>query len=287
MKDLGQAKFILGIRITQTEAEIKIDQETYVEKILKNFNMLDCKVASTPSVPGQKLEKPGPTHKPDAGTPYQNLIGSLMYLSVCTRPDIAHTVNHLSQFNTCFTEEHWIAAKRVLRFLKGSKSHGLTYSKTDKKGLMGYADASHATSYDRKSYSGLVFLWKGGAICWESKKQKTVALSTAEAEYVAISEAAREAIFLKRFIAEITGEQERQLTIFSDSQSAIAIAQNPVHHQRTKHIDVRHHYIREAIENGHVRLEYVETGRMVADVLTKPLLKGKFTLCARGMGVEK
>ncbi|XP_063632933.1 uncharacterized protein LOC134804008 [Cydia splendana] len=210
-----------------------------------------------------------------------------MYLAVCTRTDIAHTVTYLSQFNTCYTDEHWIAAKRVLRYLKGTKSQGLKYKKSDKmKGLVGYADASHATSYDRKSFTGLVFLWKGGAVCWESKKQKTIALSTAEAEYVAISEAAREAIFIKRFVAEITGEREKQLTIFSDSQSAVAIAQNPVHHQRTKHIDVRHHYVREAVENGHIQLVYLETERMVADVLTKALLKGKFVLCARGMGLD-
>lgn len=285
MKDLGKAEHFLGMHITQNDIGIKVDQEKYVDKMLKVFGMADCKVASTPSFSGQKLSKPGPEHKPDPRIPYQNLIGSLMYISVCTRPDIAHAVNFLSQFNACYTEEHWIAAKRVLRYLKGTKCLGLQYRKTGKHKVQGYADASHATCHDRRSYSGIVFLHMGAAICWESRKQMTIALSTAEAEYVAMSEAAREAIFLKRLISEVSGEVEIPVKIFSDSQSAVAIAQNPVHHQRTKHIDVRHHFVREAVEHGHIELEYLETNYMVADALTKSLLKGKFSWCTLNMGV--
>lgn len=285
MKDLGKAEHFLGMHITQNDIGIKVDQERYIEKVLKVFGMADCKVASTPSVSGQKLGKPGIDHKPDPRIPYQNLIGSLMYISVCTRPDIAHAVNYLSQFNACYAEEHWLAAKRVLRYLKGTKCLGLQYKRTGMHKVQGYADASHATCHDRRSYSGMVFLHMGAAICWESRKQRTIALSTAEAEYVAMSEAAREAIFLKRLVSEISGQVEMPMKIFSDSQSAVAIAQNPVHHQRTKHIDVRHHFVREAVEHGHIELEYVETSRMVADVLTKPLLKGKFNWCTLGMGV--
>lgn len=286
MKDLGKAHLILGMNISQDDTGIKINQEKYVDKILKVFGMADCKVASTPLVFGEMLHNPGPEHKPDPRIPYQNLIGSLMYLSVCTRPDIAHSVNILSQFNSCYTEQHWTAAKRVLRYLKGTKSLGLKYSREegmDK--IQGFADASYASTFDRKSYTGVVFLWKGGAVSWECRKQRTVALSTAEAEYVAMSEAAREAIFLRRFIAEVTDTTEESVKIYSDSQSAIAIAQNPVHHQRTKHIDVRHHFVREAVEEGIIELKYVETTRMVADALTKPLLKGKFEWCVQHMGV--
>lgn len=285
MKDLGKAELILGMRIMQDDTGIKLSQEKYVDKILRNFGMTDCKAASTPTATGQTLTKPGSEHIPDPRIPYQNLIGSLMYLSVCTRPDIAYAVNHLSQFNSCYTEEHWTAAKRVLRYLKGTKSQGLKYSSTGRGPVHGYADASHASCYDRRSYSGVVFLYMNAAICWESRKQKTIALSTAESEYVALSEAAREAIFLKRFIAEVTGQPEAPVKIYSDSQSAVAIAENHVHHQRTKHIDVRHHYVRESVEQGHITLEYVETARMVADALTKSLLKGKFNWCVLNMSV--
>lgn len=288
MKDLGKAELILGMRITQDNSSIKVDQEKYVDKVLKIFGMEDCKVAATPSVPGEwhKLEKPKNEHQPDSRIPYQNLIGSLMYLAVCTRPDIANVVSCLSQFNTCYTEVHWNMAKRVLRYLKGTRSYGLLYTKCDQDSIIqGHADASHASTYDRKSYTGYVFISQGGAVSWESKKQKTIALSTAEAEYVAISEAAREAIFLQRFISEISQKEECPITIRSDSQSAIHIAENPAHHQRTKHIDVRYHFIRQAVERGIIHLKYEDTSHMIADGLTKPLMKGKFVWCTNQMGV--
>lgn len=209
-----------------------------------------------------------------------------MYVAVCTRPDIAHAVNYLSQFNTCHNTEHWTAAKRVLRYLKGTKSLSIKYSRKVKTNIEGFADADHAGDKDRKSYSGFVFLCQGGAISWESKKQRTVALSTAEAEYVALSEATREAVFLQRFMAEMKEESEKIINIYSDSQSAIAIAQNPVHHQRTKHVDVRYHFVREAVASEVINVRYVETGRMIADALTKPLLRGKFEWCVKSMGLS-
>lgn len=289
MKDLGKAELMLGIQIKQTLNSINLSQEKYIEKLLREFGMEDAKVVATPEVTGQRLEKPPSEHKSRDDLPYRALIGSLMYLAVCTRPDIAHSVNSLSQFNSSFDESHWIAAKRVLRYLKGTKNHGLKYIKGHNKPVEGYADADHAGEFDRRSYSGLVFIIQGGAISWESKKQRTIALSTAEAEYVSLSEAAREAIFLRRFIAEVTDGQcfklDEPMTIYSDSQSAIAIAKNPVHHQRTKHVDVRYHFVREAIVNNEVILKYKETACMVADGLTKPLPRVKFEWCVKGMGV--
>lgn len=181
MKDLGKAELILGMHIEQDDTGIKMNQEKYVDKVLKTFGMEDCKDASTPAATGQTLTRPEPSHIPDPRIPYQSLIGSLMYLAVCTRPDIAHTVSHLSQFNNCYTEDHWTAAKHVLRYLKGTKSLGLKYSSAGKGPVHGYADASHASCFDRKSYSGMVFLHMNAAVCWESRKQKTIALSTAEA----------------------------------------------------------------------------------------------------------
>ncbi|RVE41856.1 hypothetical protein evm_013500 [Chilo suppressalis] len=178
-----------------------------------------------------------------------------MYLAVCTRPDIAHTVSQLSQFNNSYGDEHWIAAKRVLRYLMGTKDLALFYRRGNQNEfVLGYADADHAGDFDRRSNSGWVFLSQGGAISWESKKQRTVAISSAEAEYVALSEAAKEAIFIRRFIAELRDGPNPAISIFTDSQSAMAIAKNPVHHQRTKHVDVRYHFVREAIENGDIHL---------------------------------
>lgn len=291
MKDLNTAELMLGIHIVQDANEIKLHQENYVEKILKAYNMNDCKPVTTPAVPGQRLEKPVHGRKPDDRIPYRALIGSLMYLAVCTRPDIAHVVSHLSQFNECYEEQHWTAAKRVLRYLKGTKNLGVRYTKEKKQeGIDAYADADYAGDSDRHSYSGSVFLIQGGAVSWQSTKQRTIALSTAEAEYVSLSEAAREAIFLQRFLAEVSDGKayklDKAVTIYSDSQSAIAIAKNPVHHQRTKHVDVRYHFVREAIVNNHVILKYKETACMVADSLTKPLPRGKFEWCVKGMGMS-
>lgn len=287
MKDLGKAELILGVHICQDTTGIKLHQKNYIEKLLKTFNMEDCKPVVTPAVPGQRLEKSLNGKKPDEKIPYRRLIGSLMYLSVFTRPDISFIVNHLSQFNECYEEQHWIAAKRVLRYLKGTKTHGLKYFREKTQEVIkGYADADYAGDYDRRSYSGLVFMIQGGAVSWQSTKQRTVALSTAEAEYVSLSEAVKEAIFLKRLVSEISEEAQKTVTVFSDNQSAIAIASNPVCNQRTKHVDIRYHFVRNAVESDIIKLKYRESERMIADCLTKPLSKGKFEWCVNAMGLR-
>lgn len=286
MKDLGRAELFLGLRIKQEQNSITIDQEDYIDKVLRRFNMENCKPVSTPGVPGQRFEKPQEPYTADAKIPYRELIGSLMYITVCSRPDIAHSVNFMSQFCNCYTEVHWAATKRILRYLKGTKDMCLRYKKDTYKNIQGFADADHGGNIvDRKSYSGNVFVLAKGAISWQSTKQKSIALSTAEAEYMSLSEAAKEAIFLKRFQMEIMGKEEPPIVIHTDSQSAMAIAQNPVHHQRTKHVDVRYQFIRETVENGEVMLKYLDTKQMVADALTKAVATGKHEFCRREMGV--
>ncbi|KAM3966065.1 uncharacterized protein ACR2FA_012935 [Aphomia sociella] len=155
--------------------------------------MSDCKAAYTPMETGLKLMK---YESKQADLPYQNLIGALMYLSVATRPDITHAVSYLSQFNNCYGEEHWKAAKRILRYLQGTKDYKLKYEKINNSELVGYADADWAAcQIDRRSYTGYCFIMCGGAISWESRKQKTIALSTAEAEYMSLTECKRSGSF--------------------------------------------------------------------------------------------
>lgn len=282
MKDLGKAELILGIRVTQRDGSIKLDQEAFIEKMLKKFNMSDCKTTTTPLVTGQQLER---GIEQMQSLPYRELIGSLMYAAVCTRPDIAFAVSYLSQFNNCYDEEHWRSAKYVLRYLKGTKNTGLVYTKTGSF-LEGFADASHGGDIcDRKSYTGYVFTLAGSAISWESRKQQVVALSSAEAEYVSLSEATREAIFLRRLIEEVSG-MISTVVMRTDSQSAMAIASHHTTHKRTKHIDVRHHHVRNAVQNKTIKLTYLDTKRMPADCLTKALAKTKFRVCVTGMGVR-
>ncbi len=202
---------------------------------------------------------------------------SLMYAATATRPDISFAVGVLSKFNSKPSEAHLTAAKRVIRYLKGTTDIALRYSKTVDGNLTGYSDADWAGDLDdRHSTTGNLFMMAGGAISWASKKQATVALSTAEAEYVALSAATQEIVWLRRLLTDLKVLPDGPTTLMGDNQGAIAIAKNPVAHARTKHIDIRYHYIREAVQEGMIELCYCPTNEMVADLLTKPLPKGKF-----------
>ena len=205
MKDLGPLNFCLGIEFLEEKekGEIKLCQRKYIKEVLRRFNMEHCKPVSTPMNISEKLSKSmcpknDEERKEVEKLPYQNLIESLMYLAVSTRPDISHAVSALSQYNTNYGMQHWVAAKRVLRYLKGTGNKGLIFRKTGKN-LVGYADADWGLNVDdRKSYTGYVFHLANAAVSWESRKQKTVALSSTEAEYMALVDSAKEAIHLRK-----------------------------------------------------------------------------------------
>lgn len=216
--------------------------------------------------------------------PYQRLIGSLMYLAVSTRPDIAYAVNFLSQFNTNYDIEHWKAAKRILRYLKGTIDYGLRYKKIGLP-LFGFADADWgANLVDRRSYSGYAFILAGAAISWEARKQRTVALSSNEAEYMALSEATKEALHLQGIMSN-TKMSNGCTTIHNDNQGAQELVRNTGYHPRTKHIDVRHHFIRESYAKERIKLEYTPTEEMPADMLTKGLTGTKHRDCLLTLGM--
>ena len=241
------------------------------------LGMQDCKPVKTPISAGNKLVKATEQDECVDQKQYQSAVGSLMYLAVSTRPDISYSVGSLARFNSKPTKEHWVALKRVLRYLKGTKDLGILYSKAEKDSCIGYTDADWAGDQDdRRSISGYVFLLSGGAISWKSQK-RCVALSTAEAEYVAMSTATQEAIWLRQLIAEITSSEETPILVYEDNQSAIAIARNPQFHGRTKHIDIRHHYVREEISKGTVTIQYCPSCDMAADILTKGLGSDSFS----------
>ncbi|XP_071626304.1 uncharacterized protein [Temnothorax longispinosus] len=216
--------------------------------------------------------------------PFQRLIGALMYLAVSTRPDIAYAVNFLSQFNTNYSTEHWLAAKRILRYLRGTEGHGLMYQKSDIP-LYGVVDADWgANTVDRRSYSGYAFILAGAAICWEARKQRTVALSSVEAEYMAMSEATKEAIYLQGLLRD-TARPCDGTVLFNDNQGAQRLVYSTgVHHSRTKHIDLRHHFIRDHCASGAIELQYMSTNDMPADILTKGLTGPKHIQCQDGLG---
>lgn len=285
VKDLGILKDCLGMRVTHSDDSISLDQTKYIEKLLHKYNMTDAITVSTPLEPGLKLSLPE-KEEPKAEVPYQELIGSLMYIAICTRPDIAHSVSYLSQFNAHYGEVHWRAAKRVLRYLKGTKELKLSYNKTSLFYPTCYVDADYGNNMvDRKSFTGYVFIMSGGPISWEARKQRTVALSTTEAEYMALAEACKEAIYLRTLINELHLIPTHSIVIYSDNQSSIKLAHNDTYHSRTKHIDIKHHFIRDTVTHQHIEIKFIPTQSMIADVLTKPLAKLKHAKCVQSLGL--
>ncbi|KMQ88472.1 retrovirus-related gag-pol polyprotein [Lasius niger] len=284
--DFGEVNYCLGIEFHQDKDRILMSQEGYINDILSRFGMEDSKPVSTPLDCSVKLKKDvccSTVQEKDL--PYRELIGMLMYLSVCTRPDIAYTVSYLGQFNCCYNETHWKSAKRVLRYLKGTSKVGLCFKRADKD-LIGYADADWANCLDdRRSYTGYVFTLFDSIVSWESRKQRTTALSSTEAEYMAISDAVKEAIYLQRFIKDLGFQLPSTLKIFNDNNGARKLAENPVFHARTKHIDVRHHFVREVLNSGILKIEYAPTEIMPADILTKGLPKPKHEKCIDLLGL--
>jgi hypothetical protein len=216
--------------------------------------------------------------------PYREAIGSLMYAAVGTRPDIAFAVSTLAQFSQNPGWVHWEAVKKVFRYLLGTKNLVLKYGGAEK-GLIGYVDADGASQEHRHAISGYVFLVDGGAVSWSSKKQELVTLSTTEAEYVAATHAAKEGLWLRRLIGEVFEPLTKPTTLYGDNQSAIALTQDGHYHARTKHIDIRYHFIRYVIEAGSIRLIYCPTENMTADALTKALPSTKVKHFANAMGL--
>ena len=272
--DLGELKSFIGFQIARDRATrtITIHQERYIDTVLERFGMQDSNPVATPLDHSAKLI-PLPDGEPSADVPYATAIGSLMYAAVGTRPDIAFAVQALSQFNARPSNAHWTAVKHVMRYLKGTKSLGLRFGAATLD-LVGYSDADWAQSLvDRRSTSGYVFTLAGGLVSWSSKKQPTVALSTMEAEYIALAHAAKEAIWLRALLTELGHAPTGATPIFSDNQAAIAFAHDNQFHARAKHIDIRHHFIRERIDAADISVAYCASEDNCADILTKALAR--------------
>lgn len=314
MKDLSEAKFILGVEIERDRKQktLKINQRSYITSIIDRFDMAAANPCATPMDAGCKLSKLQSPQTDQEKTktsniPYQSAVGALMYAMLGTRPDICYAVGVLSQYNNCYGETHWLAVKRVLRYLKGTIHYGITYggaahqratikqstsvsssSSSDNAILIGYCDADWGSNIDdRRSITAYVFMIGGGAVSWQSKKQPTVALSTVEAEYMASCQATKEALWWRAFLVGIglTSFVSSPTLIYSDNQGSIALSKNPEFHQRTKHIDVQHHFVREQVEDRNVRFEHISTINMLADVLTKPLARDQHNKLIQLLGV--
>ena len=279
MSDLGLLSYYLGLEVTQGPDGITLRQGAYATKILEKAGLAGCNPSATPMEMKLKLLKDGSTPSVDA-TEYRSLIGSLRYLCN-SRPDLAYPVGYLSRFMEAPRQEHLTAVKRVLRYVAGTLSWGLHYHPGKKDGgkpvLVGYSDSDLAGDVnDRKSTSGLIFFLAGGPVAWQSAKQKVVALSSCEAEYIAAAAAACEAVWLARLLAELVGGPVLAPKLKVDNKSAIALMKNPVHHDRSKHIDVKFHFIRECCDRRLINVEFVGTELQLGDMLTKALGRTRF-----------
>ena len=295
LTDLGPISWLLGIKVTRDRESrtLHLSQTSYIESIVRRFNFDDLKPVSTPLDPTMQFSK---NQCPQTITdiarmkriPYREGVGSLMYAAIGMRPDIAFAVSTLAQYSENPGQVHWDAVKHVFRYLNGMKELALTYGGEGRgkgRGLEGFSDVDGASQEHRHAITGYAFLIDGGAVSWSSKKQELVTLSTTEAEYVASSQASREALWLRRLIGEVFRPLKEPTPLYCDNQSAIALAQNDNYHARTKHIDIRYHFIRYVIEQGHIKLIYCPTDDMTADTLTKalPSIKAKHFASALGL----
>jgi hypothetical protein len=287
MKDLVAAKKIFGMEIRRDREARKLwlSQKNYIKKVFENFSMLDAKPVSTSlanhfRLSGNQCPKNTEEIEDITRVPYASAVGCLMYAMVCTRPDLAHAVSTISSYMANSGREHWNAVKWIFRYLKGTAEHGILFSKqSGTNSVIGYVDADYAGDVDdMRSTTGYLFTLSGGPICWKSTLQSIIVMSTTEAEYMAVAEAAKEALWLKGLVKEF-GLNQSRVQMHCDSQSAIYLAKNQVYHLRTKHIDVRFHKIRELIVTGDIVLEKVHTSENAADMLTKPITTAKFKHC--------
>ncbi|KAK8943207.1 hypothetical protein KSP39_PZI008734 [Platanthera zijinensis] len=296
MKDLGEATYILGIKIYRDRSKklLGLTQSTYIEKVLKRFNMLESKKGFLPMSHGVNLSKDQcPISCEDKDRmkliPYASAIGSIMYAMLCTRPDVSFALSMTSRYQSDPGECHWIAVKNILKYLRRTKDVFLVYGGEEELVVSGYTDASFQTDRDdSKSQSGFVFCLNGGAVSWKSSKQEIVADSTTEAEYIAAANAAKEAVWIRKFIGEldVVPSIVGPVVLYCDNNGAIAQSKEPRSHQRSKHILRRFHLIREIVERGDVNICRVPTEENIADPLTKPLAQRKHDGHTRSMGIR-
>jgi hypothetical protein len=258
--DLGPVRWLLGFEIRRDRAarRITMSQSAYIDALAERFHLTQTRSRTVPLSPHVDLY--ASAEAVDAG-PYAQLTGSLMYTAIGTRPDVAYPVSLLARFMSAPTHIHLDAAEDVLRYLISTKSLVLTFG-LDDTGLTAHSDSDHASQPDRHSISGNIFLYDGAAIAWSSRKQPLIALSSTEAEYIAAAGAARKITWLRSIIGELGHLPPSPTPLYCDNQSAIALAKSGLMNARTKHIDLRYHYVRDAIESGRISLSYVHTSAL-------------------------
>ncbi|KAK6142115.1 hypothetical protein DH2020_006983 [Rehmannia glutinosa] len=284
MKELGQLKHFLGLEIDRTQEGIFLCQQKYSKDLLKKFGMIGCKPISTPMEPNSKMCAHEGKDLEDT-TMYRQLVGSLIYLTL-TRPDISFSVGVMSRYMQNPKKTHLEAVRRILRYMKSTLDYGILYKRGGDCKVIGYCDADYGGDHDtRRSTTGYVFMLGSGAISWCSKRQPTVSLSTTEAEYRAATMAAQESTWLVQLLEDLHQPIDYAIPLYCDNLSAIRLAENPIFHARTKHMEVHYHYIREKVLQEEIILEHVKTDDQIADLFTKALSGKKFGMFCQQLGL--
>uniref|UniRef100_A0A453AK77 Reverse transcriptase Ty1/copia-type domain-containing protein n=1 Tax=Aegilops tauschii subsp. strangulata TaxID=200361 RepID=A0A453AK77_AEGTS len=288
MTDLGLLSYYLGIEVQQKPEGIIICQEAYAKKVLESCGMKDCNPSHVPMKPRLRLSKKSEAPAVDA-TEYRSVVRKLRYLTN-TRPDLAYSVGIVSRFMEAPTTEHWAAVENILRYIKGTTNFGCVYLRKKKKEmveLLGYSDSDMAGDVDdRKSTSGVAYFLGGSIVSWLSQKQKVVALSSREAEYIAAATAVCQGVCLGRLLGDLTGKEPERVVLNIDDESTISLWENQMHHGRCKHIDTRYRYIRECVEESKIDVNYICTDDQLADILTRSLGRQKFVKMRRRISVQ-
>ena len=282
---IGNVSYFLGMEVIRdrTEHTIKLCQRQYIIDLVLQYGQQDAKPRPVPMDPSFKPTADG-ILLDVSQFQYSSLVGSLLYAAVCTRPDIAYAVGVLCRFMAAPTTQHWDAAIWLLRYLHGTSQHGLVYGQQSF--LQGYCDADYAGDLNsRKSTTGLIFVFNKAPISWSSRLQPTVALSTAEAEYMAAADAVKEALWLRKLLMDFN-QPIGPVPIYGDNQGALKLLKHPIASARSKHIDTRHHFARERVAFGEVKFAYISTDYMLADILTKALPKTRIEILRQGLGIS-
>lgn len=281
----------MQIRRDRAKRELFVSQSGYINKIIERFGLQDAKSVTTPMETSTHFCEKGVNDGNDGKVvivPYREAIGSLLYASIGTRPDIAHAVGLLARFCQAPRQAHWNAVKRVFRYLKGTANHGIKFGRSEKQTgqkLDCFVDADHAGDYDtRKSTTGYLLLFHGAPIIWKSTKQAVIATSSTEAEFVAATMACKEVMYARQLLSELGEKQEDPTVLHIDNQSAMMLVMNSQMHARTKHIDIAYMFIRDAHKNGVIKVSYVPTDRQQADILTKALPRDRYVTMRELMG---
>lgn len=284
--DLGDLTEFLGIKIHREGQKIKIDQSAYLKKVIKRFGMIDAKHAETPMPTGWIPMPNDVPSDPKIRLLFQQIVGSIMYLMIGTHGDIAFYTIKLAQQAANPSQEHLDKALYLLRYLLATQDYAIVFDGSGNQGLTTHTDSDWASDpIKRRSQTGFFMTLASGMVCWASRAQKTVALSSTEAEYMALSDCCRQIMWIVNLFSEL-GWKMTQVPIFADNTGSIFIGSNPVAERRTKHIDIRYHYVRERVEDKSVEIFFVDGSKNPADMFTKNLPKPLFVQFRKHLGLE-